>query len=251
LTVLVIPSFGQEIEKIIFESQQAEEPPIKQGCPKFTIEFNAKANGDFVASDFYKNKKKMKLKDKVTVEKERFEKIMEWKKLNKRTFSQSDLGLDITALKNQTNHYQLNFEIPPDLMVNVDSFQFCQTYKMTKSISTGGERLGVTLINNEGQKQEFIFDSNDIGEKNFNLTDYILCYSILAVKIPDEVKGYGLFSRNKFMDIILYYQKTVECEGFYYKEFTDKNPTMTSKDKRMMTGWNFIEYMEQRSKKSE
>ena len=107
----------------------------------------------------------------------------------------------------------------------------------------------MTLIYNDGQKKEFIFDSNDIGEGNFNLGDYILCYTLLADKIPNEVPSYGFFSKSKFTDIVLCYQKTVECEGYYYKEFTDKNPTMTSKDKRMMTGWNFVEYMGQRNEK--
>ena len=109
--------------------------------------------------------------------------------------------------------------------------------------------LTVTLIYNDGQKKEFIFDSNDIGAGSFNLGDYILCYTLLADKIPNEVPSYDFFSKSKFTDIAFHYQKTVECEGYYYKEFTDKNPTMTSKDKRMMTGWNFVEYMEQRNKK--
>ena len=196
-----------------------------------------------------KIQKKKKLNHKVTIDKDRTEKIIEWKKQDKRTFTQTDLGLDITTLKPQTKSHKLNFDLPTELIVSVDSFQFCQTYEMTKTISTGGETLTVTLIYKDGQKQEINFDSNNIGEGNFNLKDYILCYTLLVDKIPNEVPSYGFFSKSKFTDIVLYYQKTVECEGYYYKEFTDKNPTMTSKDKRMMTGWNFVEYMGQRNKK--
>ncbi len=249
LTVLTFPSVGQEIDKVIFTSQQADEPPTKQGRPKYSIEFKRLASDELSTSDFYDGKKKKRLNDKVTIDKNRTEKITEWKKQDKRTFTQSDLDLDITTLKTQTNNHKLNFDLPSDLIVSVDSFQFCQTYKMAKSISTGGETLTVTLIYKDGQKKEFVFDSNDIGGGNFNLRDYILCYTLLADKIPNEVPSYGFFSKSKFTDIVLYYQKTVECEGYYYKEFTNKNPTMTGKDKRMMTGWNFVEYMRQRNGK--
>jgi len=144
-------------------------------------------------------------------------------KLNKRTFNQSDLGLDIKILKTAASSYKLNFDLPTDLIVSVDSFQFCQNYKMTKGISTGGERLTVTITYTDRQEREFIFNSNDIGEWNFNLRDYILCYTLLAEKLPNEVPGCSFFSKNKFIEIVLFYQRTVECEGYYYKEFTDKN----------------------------
>ena len=249
MSALTFPSIGQEIDNVIFTSQQADEPPTKQGRPKYSIEFKRLASNELSTFDFYDGKRKRTLNDKLTIDEDRTKKITEWEKQDKRTFTQSDLGLDIATLKTQTNNHKLNFDLPTGLIVIVDSFQFCQTYKMTKSISTGGEKLTVTLIYNDGPKKEFIFDLNDIGEGDFNLRDYILCYTLLADKIPNEVPSYGFFSKSKFTDIVFYYQKTVECEGYYYKEFTDKNPTMTSKDKRMMTGWNFVEYMGQRNEK--
>lgn len=248
MITLTIPCFGQEIERILFTSQQIDEPPTKQGRPEYTIEF-IHQGGDFVSSGFNENKMRKKLKDRVTIERERVEKMVEWAKLNKVTFSQSDLGIDVATIKHKAKNYKLNFDVPSDLVVKVDSFEFCQTYKMTKSISTGGEMLAVTLMYKTEQKQEFIFDSNDIEEGSFNLKNYILCYTLFKDKIPNEVPGYGFFSKDKLTDIVLYYQKTVECEGFYYKEFTEKNPDMTSKDKRMMASWNFIEYIEHRNKK--
>lgn len=249
LTILSFPSIGQEIEKIIFTSQQADEPPTKQGRPKYTIEFNRQASGEFTTSDFSVDKKKKKLKDRVTIKKERIEKITNWRNLNKKTFSQSDLGLEIADLKLKTNKYKLTFDIPSDLVIKIDSFQFCQTYQMTRTISTGGETFSVTLIEKEGQKQEIVFDSNDIGEKTFNIRDYILCYTLFADNIPSEVPSYDFFSKETFLDIILYYQKTVECEGYYYKEYTDKNPQLTAPERRMMKGWNFVDYMKQRTEK--
>src|SRR5687767_13979545 len=121
LTILTFPSVGQEIEKIIFTSQQADEPPAKHGRPTYTIQFNRQKSGEFIASDFSVYKKKKKLKDKVTIEKERIEKITDWKNQNKKTFSQSDLGLDVSDLTRQ-NNYKLNFNIPFNLIVQVDSF---------------------------------------------------------------------------------------------------------------------------------
>lgn len=249
LTVLRFPSVGQEIDKVIFTYQQVDEPPTKQGRPRYSIEFEKLGGDELSTSDFYQDKKKRKLNEKVTIDKDRTEKMAEWKKQDKRTFTQSDLGFDIAILRTHTTNHKLNFDFPTDIIISVDSFQFCQSYKITKSISTGGETIAVRLIFKDGQTTEFIFDSNAIGEGNFNLTDYILCYTLLADKIPNEVPSYDFFSKSRFPEIVLYYQKTVECEGYYYKEFTDKNPTMTSKDKRMMTGWNFTEYMRERNGK--
>ncbi len=249
LTILTFPSAGQEIVKIIFTSQQADEPPTIQGRPKYTMEFNRQASGEFMASDVSVGKKKKKLENRATIDSERIKKITAWRNLNKVTFSQSDLGLETATLKSKTNKYKLTFDIPSDLVVKIDSFQFCQMYQMTSTISTGGETFAVTLIEKGGQMQEIVFNSNDIGKKTFNLRDYILSYTLFADNIPNEVPSYGFFSKETFIDIILYYQKTVECEGFYYKEFTDKNPEMTARDKRMMQGWDFAEYLRQRNKK--
>jgi hypothetical protein len=246
LTVLTFSSFGQEIAKVIFTSQQADEPPTKQGRPKFTIEFIRQESGELIASNIYEDKRKRKLKGKVTIDKEQVEKITKWKIQDKRIFTQSDLGLDISDLKQQII-YKLNFDIPLDLTVNVDSFRLCKSYDNIKTISLGGETFIITLMYKSEQKQEFTFEDNI--KDHFNLQDYILCYKLLEDKIPNEMPSYGFFSQSNFMDIVLYYQKTVECERFYYKEFTDKNPQMTSKDKRMMTGWNFVEYMKQRTTK--
>lgn len=249
LTVLTNHSFGQEIQKIVFTSQQDDEPPSKQGRrPKYIIVFLGQESGDFVASDYYEDKRKKKLKNKVTIGKERIEKIIDWKYINKKTFTQSDLDLNISTLKTQTANYKLNFALPPDLTVKIDSFQFCRTYDNVKTISIGGETFTITLLSKSGQNLEFIFDE-DYYEDGFNLQEYIFCYKLLVDKIPDEIPSYGFFSKDKVTQVVLYYQRTVECEGFYYKEFTDKHPNMSAKDKRMMTGWNFIEYMGQRSKK--
>jgi len=248
LTVLTLPSLAQDIEKIIFTSQQTDEPPTKQGRPKYIIEFTRQETGGLIASDIFVGMKTKKLARKVMIDMENVETVTRWIRQNRRTFTLFDLGLDIATLKTKENNYELNFMLPLDLIVNVDSFQFCQGYKMTKTISTGGETLAITLIYKDVGKDEFIFHSDDIGKGRFILKDYILCYALLHDRIPYGVPGRDFFLKDKFADIVLYYQKTAECEGYYYREFTDKHPDMTSMDRRRKTGWNFVEYMTQRKK---
>src|SRR5690606_2054472 len=83
LTVLTFPSVGQEIDKVIFTSQQADEPPTKQGRPKYSIEFRRLAIDELSTSHFYYDKRKKRLNDKVAIDKERTEKITEWKNKTK------------------------------------------------------------------------------------------------------------------------------------------------------------------------
>jgi hypothetical protein len=248
LLLNVIPSIGQDIEKIIFTSQQADEPPTKLGRSKYQIEFTKQKNGDLLATDYYENKRGIKLKGELIITREQIETFKQWMKEGKNRFALSDLSLDTVTLKTHAGQ-QLNFEFPTNLVVVVDSFQFCQNYKLTKTISTGGEITTVTFVDNRGQREEINFDSGDIGEGKFKLKDYILCYSLLRDKIPHEIPYYTFFSKSKMIDIIFHYQKTIECEGYYYKEFTNQNPQMTSQEKRKMTGWDFVKYMEQRNKK--
>ncbi len=247
MTLLTIPSVGQDIEKIIFTSQQGDEPPTKQGRPKYKIEFVKQVSGDLVTSDYYENKKKRKLRTKTVLDKERIESVVKWQTTDKRIFTQSDLEFDVMTLKTEAKKNGLYFEIPTDFFVKVDSFQFCQTYKMTKTISTGGETITVTWINNLGQRSEFIFDSNDIGVGKFNMKDYLFCYTLLRDKIPNEIPYHDFFSRDKLTDILVNYQKTVECEGYYFKEYTDRNPNLTPQERRTKKGWDFVEYMKQRT----
>ena len=245
-TLLTIPSVGQDIEKIIFTSQQADEPPTKRGRPKYKIEFRRQLSGDLATSDYYENKKRKKLYKGLTIEKERLERVKIWQTTDKRIFTQSEIAVDVTTLKTGTNNHKLNFYIPTKFIVKVDSFQFCQNYKMTKTISTGGETITVTWVNDLGQKHEFIFDSNDIGEGKVNIKDYLFSYALLSDKIPSEIPYHDFFSQEKLTDILLYYQETVECEGYYYKEYTDRNSNLTPQDKRTRKGWDFVEYMRQR-----
>jgi hypothetical protein len=250
LLLFSIPTYGQGVEKIIFTSQQADEPPTRDGRPKFTIEFDKQSSGDFAASKFYENGAQKRLTSKAVIEKARLDKLISWKQSNKRNFSQAELGLEIDSLRARANTARLNFDFSSELVVDVDSFQFCRDYEgygKVKSLLNGGEYFTVTLVYQHGEKEEFIFNWSGLVWKNLNLGDFILCYTLLVGRIPDVVPSYGFFSTRSLIDKILYYLKTVECEVFYYKEFVDKNPGMTNTEKRAGKGWNFTEYMKQRN----
>lgn len=244
--ILITPGIGQDIEKVIFTSQQADEPPTKKGRALYTIKFNRELDGDLETSYFKVDKNRKKLTDKIIIDKERVEKITHWKTIDKKYFILSELEIHFTTLKSGKKYKEYNFEIPTDFTVSVDSFQFCQSFKMTKTIATGGETIKVKLVNASGQKTNFIFNSNDIGEGGFDLQNYLLCYTLLKGKIPSEIPYNEFFSIEKLRKILFNYQRTVECEGFYYKEYIDNNPQISNQERRSMTNWNFVEYMKQK-----
>ena len=112
LTVTTIfQSAGQDIEYIVFTTQQIDEPPTKEGRPLYTIEFKRQATADFVASTYFENAGKRKLTDTITIYKEQVDKVKQWTESNKNSFNQIELGLNVVSLKNRTSNYKLNFGI--------------------------------------------------------------------------------------------------------------------------------------------
>lgn len=185
------------------------------------------------------------------IEKERIKIIKEWRTNNLKQFKPSDFGLNDELIRNRAKDkdFKTTFELPDNLQLQTDSFSLCQRWKMTKSHSTGGHQLELTINFTNGETDKFEFGSNDLGMGQFNLRGYLYSYILLSDRIPNQVHQYGFFTQDSLTDLILTYFKTVECEGYYYNEFTDKNPKRTPQENRMMTGWNFVEYMKQRSKK--
>jgi hypothetical protein len=141
----------------------------------------------------------------------------------------------------------LNFGISGDFTVDVDSFKFCQNYKMTKPISSGGGSIKVELIKGSKEIKEFAFNSNDVETGELNLRDYILCYELLHDKIPKGIPHHDFFPPDKLTEVLLAYIKAVEYEGFYYEEYIAKNPNLTRYDVRTKIGWDFKECMKGRN----
>lgn len=222
---LISPSLGQGIEKILLVSQDSDEPPTKPGPAKYDMAFEINSDGDFIATQIKKDNKRRKLSQVAKIEKERISKIGEWDNVKKVNFTMLDLGIDRKAIElaEEKGNHKLNFKLPDEIVLDVDSFRFCQNYKMTRSVSTGGEAISVMMLAKSQPTVQFTFNSNDIGTGEFKLKDYIFYYSILNDRIPDEFPHFSFFSKERLAEIVVYYQKTVECEGYYYQEYADKN----------------------------
>ena len=55
ILVIAFPTVGQDIEHIIVYSQEADEPPTKQGRPEFVITFEKNKSGEFIAQSYLVN----------------------------------------------------------------------------------------------------------------------------------------------------------------------------------------------------
>lgn len=247
----VFSSAGQEIDKIVFSSQAFDEPPTVRGKPTRTVEYVKDELGNCTASHYHKNRKKIKLRTAIKIEKERLIKIGEWRTNNSSTFELADVGLDDDRIRRRAKDkdFETAFELPTNFLIRTDSFNLCQSWKMTRAYSTGGYLLRVNITYSTGEIDAFEFGSNDLGMGQFDLKGFIFSYHLLSENIPKEVYQYDFFTRDSFTDITLNYFKTIECEGYYYSEFTDKNPNRTARENRTMSGWDFVDYMKQRSKK--
>jgi hypothetical protein len=187
------------------------------------------------------------LEHSATIDNSRIETVSKWIATNRKRFFLSDFDLtrDTLTAGNQKNSDNLTFDIPQEFIVNTDSFRFCQDYIMTKSVSSGGFTIKVKLVNDNGTENVFAFDSDDIDQNKFDLQGYLFSYILFHDLLPNDFPHYDFFTKRNLIQTLLHYQKTVECEGFYYRQFVKKNPNIQAKDRRMMTGWNFVEYMKQ------
>lgn len=251
LTLLtIIPSIAQDINKIVFISQGFDEPPTKQGKPLLTVEYTKNDSGNFAATHYLENKKKRKLETPIIIDEERVTLFKDWRIKGLKTFKLSDFGLndEIVRERARNNKLKTSFGLPESLLIQTDSFSYCQNWKMTRSITTGGYQLAIEIIYTNRETDKFVFGSNDLGMGQFDLKGYLYSFLLLTDKIPNQVHQYDYFTLNNFVDIVLAYQKTVECEGFYYNEFVDMNPTRTSAENRTMTDWDFVKYLKEREK---
>lgn len=250
ITLLIFynPAWAQKIDKISIFYQKADEPPTKQGQPKFTINFTKDKEGNFVATHYFRNKKKKKLESILKIENEIIIELEQWRTKSKKTFVLSDLNLKQEDIKSSqdNNRYKLHFGVPDKILIQIDTFQFCQPYKMTRSISTGSYNFQVSLFDSLGKEISCHFKNDDIGQAKLDLQNYIFCFKLLQNAIPmDLFYGFDLFTLKERIDIVNYYLQMVECEGYHYRIFTKRNPKRTPHENRTMVGWNFVEYMKE------
>jgi hypothetical protein len=85
-------SFAQDIVKVIFTSQLADEPPTKQGQSVFRIKYQKDPNGDLLSTEFFENIRSNKLDSRIVIDKETIKRVSNWHSDGKRIFTSLDLN---------------------------------------------------------------------------------------------------------------------------------------------------------------
>jgi hypothetical protein len=245
LFLSVSDALCQPIEQILIKSQMADEPPTRQGASEYKLAFTKDDTGRFIATEYsVKNELKL-LRRPASISNEKINIVNQWLAKDKKSFRLHDFNLTYSALAlhADSSKYDLTFNLPSDIVIKVDSFTFCQKHALQRSISTGGFSIEITLINAQGKKATMVFNSDDIGERKFDLQGYLMSYKLLDESVPDDFPMFDFFSKKNLANILFTYQKTVECEGYHYHEFTKQYPRRSSLENRMLVGWNFKKYI--------
>lgn len=255
LIILLLISFsqilvGQNIEEISVQVSHADEPPTKHGPQVFEISFVSNGSKN-LSTDYYTNKyrkkKKVKLQEPIVIEAHQLENFNNWVSTYKSEFLLNELGVDFSKLGLSNSSYKTEFKIKEE-KIRIDSFNICKGWQKLRSISTGGFSIKVQMMKDGDSSEILNFDSNDIGMFKLDLQSLLIIQPILQNKIPEEMGTDGLFDEESLIELLNYYYKVVECEGFYYNEFIEQTPGRTKAENRTMAGWNFSEYMNQRNK---
>lgn len=245
---------GQDLGSIVVQTWSHNEPPTQPGPHIFEIEYQRNKADDFEAK-FYtvtaQKSKRIRLNEILRIPKEDIETFLNWYDNVKTTFKLDELGTDGQELNNSTHNasYKPDFPIENDLLIKIDTFNYCNEYQFKQSISTGGYEIKVLLVIDNKRIEFFSYDSDDRGQHKFDLKGYLYLQPVLENQIPIEFKVHNLFSRKTLLNNLFYYKKVTECEGFYYQEFIKANPDRTVQQNRMMVGWDFEKYMNERNKK--
>ncbi len=242
----------QVLESVVVQTWMHDEPPTESGTHILEIQYDRNEQGDYDAhfySRYSRKSKKVNLKADERLEKEEVLTFLEWSNNSKTTFKLSELGTDHEELGLSVSSapYKPNFPVENNFLVKIDSFAFCNEYQFRRSISTGGYTIKILLIQ-DGHKTEFLsYNSDDRGQHKFDLQGYLCIQPVLENKVPEEFGVGDFFSRETLLNNLLYYKKVIECEGYYYQEFIQLNPERSIQSNRMMIGWDFKKYLEQRS----
>jgi hypothetical protein len=234
-----------QIKSLTIETQEADEPPTKQGRPKYSMEFIRNKHGDLETSFFKVDNKRRALKP-VVIEKSRLDTLSKWLIVNKRDFKISEFYTDekIHLQYFNDSQYRLNIPIQGNILIQTDSFTFCQNHRnIQRTLSNGGYSFMTTIKFVDNSKRIFRFESGDIGEHKFDLLNYLYLYRLLNDKLPDNFPEYQLFSVDFFENFIAYYIQTIECEEYYYKEFKKLHPDRSARQNRMRDGWDYLKFL--------
>lgn len=239
------PSSGQEIQTIIVHADDAS------GTKAETIgeiEFRKGKDGNFNANKYRIRNKQKRVKRKLTISRESVEKINGWKKRTGFTLTDlaTEFSMELDSLTPPPGY--LDFEISTEKMIKIDSFSFCQAYNHPRSLNDAPRyRMTVTLIDAANSRESYEFDTYKMETRKIDLRDYLICFQILNDKLPRDFNYLNFFTKKRFAYRIWYVLKTIECEEYFYLEFKGRNLSRTNIENRLRIGWNFVEYMRQRT----
>lgn len=218
--------------------------PTGKDTPGRQITFVRDSKGDFSATHHYINKKRKKLDNPITIESARIRIFEAWLSTNKKEFRLDEIGVDSVALYYKIAHSsKIAFGPSKNVRVKIDTFNFCNSLKVNRFLDLRGNngfRQEFTFIDSLGGRKSIFFDYDH--NMQDNLYEYILVYQIFRGKLVEETHS-GPYEESRMLYTVLEYLETIECEGYYYQEFLRKYPEKTPQEKRMMTGWDFKEYM--------
>lgn len=244
---LSFSSFAQAIKRIELTANEACE--FCRNDIEYQILFEINSNHELVSTSIKRNGKRIRRREKIIVERKQIDQFIQLRSPKKSVIKLQELNIERALIENRisSSDSKLHFDLPDEIILNIDSFTVCQSYFIERESHIGGDgdRINILIHLASGEIIKFGFNSSS-NLNRLNLKDYFSCSTLLHDKIPTEFPYAHLFSANHLADVIVAYLKTIECEDFYYREFLDKSPQMPARERRMRVGWNFIEYLKQR-----
>ena len=247
LLSISFPLMGQTIDQLIITVQEHDEPPTSKGKrDEYVLHYTRDRQGNLAANRYFRSGKKVRLRKEMLIPKDALRQVQKWMNSNERSFLFESFHSDESVLRERQSDpaYGLLHELPPIIRIEIDSFNFCQPHLMKKTFTIGGLTIRVNLKTREDELS-FEFDSSTDRNGKLDLHGYLFCYSLLDDALPNDFPGAHYFSPQGLRNIIMQYFKVIECEGYYYQEYTSRHGERTPVELRQ--GWDFKRYMIERS----
>ncbi|WP_044200856.1 hypothetical protein [Flammeovirga sp. OC4] len=225
---------------------QAIDSPDGSKYNKVTeLVFKKNKKGNYEAYDYTikgEKEERLKLEEGLIISQSLVERML----LTKRT--KEYYWTDLEKGNQQWDKELMTREITTHHPILIDSIKFCNKWD---ALSLKGEWIGSqSIIIKADTTVIFEYGYGDRKNRTFDLEGYLLTYPLfneqLSCIISTERFG---FTFTSLISILEYYNKTLECEEYYYAEFMKENPKRTRAENRMRIGWDFHQYLSQREKK--
>ena len=241
--------FSQDIQGITVVVHDSYSFYGSEKYPGDSIVFKLDNDGSLSASNYYRSNKKKKLKSIIKINKKELQTFNNWNLNNRSEFGIKELEIDTNSFNKMIgkaiNNKLINFEVHEFTTINLDSFEFCQNYRLRdrRSLHDGKPTL-VKLEYDNGTFETLIL--RDQVEHLLDLRKYIYCYYLLKNKLPESLRSSSEFNQQSLEYRLINYLIITECEGYYRAEYYSKIPDISAQDKRMGVGWNYKKYLSER-----